>query len=179
MKKKHRKFLYAASLLIGLVSIVWEIKIFRNTFINVYLLLGIIVLVAGIAFFLDHKNYGKAYKYAGWRLYIYAGLQYIMSYGFLACSFFMILNYSFAADTVSYERHQIVDRSSISGGKYNRSQRQPTFDIMLNGKEKQLVFPHAFYPNREQYTHVEMEVRKGLFGFDILQNKKLIIQPDN
>ncbi len=38
---------------------------------------------------------------------------------------------------------------------------------------KELVFNHEYYEKMNFYTNVELEVRKGYFGFDILENKRL------
>ena len=71
------------------------------------------------------------------------------------------------------ESYKIIERSSLPGRKYHRDERKPTFDINYNGKIKELVFPHTYYEKMEFYSNVELEVRKGYFGFDILENKTL------
>ena len=44
---------------------------------------------------------------------------------------------------------------------------------LCKGKRKELVFYSQFYEKMNSYNTVEFETRKGFFGFDILENKKL------
>lgn len=147
--------------------------IFRNTIIDLKILIGIILVVGIVAFLADFKNYGKTYNYSGIGLYFYSSMQYIFGFGFLACSVFMLTNFYLADTKPVKETYEIVERSSLPGRKYHRDERKPTFDINYNGKIKELVFSHKYYEKMDFYTSVELEVRKGYFGFDILENKKL------
>ena len=151
----------------------WQITIFRNTIIDLKILIGIILAVGLITFLIDFKNYGKTYKYSGIGLYFYSLMHYICGFGFIACSIFMLTNYYMADLEPIKETYEIVGRSSLPGRKYHRDERKPTFDINYNGKIKELVFPHKYYEEMESYSIVELEVRKGYFGFDILENRKL------
>ncbi len=85
----------------------------------------------------------------------------------------MLTNYYFAEKTPIKETFEIVERSSLAGRKYHRDERQPTFRINYDGKLKELVFNHEYYEKMDFYKNVELEVRKGYFGFDILENIKL------
>ena len=151
----------------------WQVTIFRNTIIDVSILFGIILIVGIITFWVDFRNYGKTYKKEGIGLYFYSGMQYLLSYGFIVCSIFMLTNYYFADKTTVKETFEIIERSSLPGRKYRRDERQPTFRINYDGKIKELVFNHEYYEKMDFFTKVELEVRKGYFGFDILENKKL------
>ncbi|MFD2562636.1 hypothetical protein [Aquimarina rubra] len=173
MTTKQRKIYYVTILILGLFSMAWQVTLFRNTIIDVSILIGIIIVVGIITFLVDFKNYGKTYKKKGIGLYFYSGMQYILSYGFIACSIFIMTNFYMANSEPIKETYEIVKRSSLPGRKYHRDERKPTFDINYNGKIKELVFPHKYYEKMEFYTKVELEVRKGYFGFDILENKKL------
>ena len=151
----------------------WQVTIFQNTIIDLKILIGIILVVGIAAFLTDFKNYGKTYNYSGIGLYFYSSMHYICGFGFLACSVFMLTNFYLADTKPVKETYEIVERSSLPGRKHYRDERKPTFDINYKGKIKELVFPHKYYEKMEFYTSVELEVRKGYFGFDILENKKL------
>lgn len=86
----------------------------------------------------------------------------------------MLTNYYFADQNVKSESYKIIDRTWLPKrlGKYG-SENQPVFIINYKGKRKELVFYSQFYEKMNSYTSVEFEVRKGFFGFDILENKKL------
>lgn len=174
MTKKQRKILYTTLLILGLVLMLWQILIYRNTIINTGLLVAIVFVVGTICFILDYKHYKKTYDTYSWfRVFFYGFLQSTVSYGFMACSFFVLTNYYFADQEVIKKAYYITKRSSLPGSKGSRSERKPTFYINYDGIEKELVFSHEFYAERMKFEKVEFEVQKGYFGFDILLNKKL------
>ncbi|RCW91993.1 hypothetical protein [Winogradskyella arenosi] len=101
-------------------------------------------------------------------------MHYVIGFGFITCSIFMLSNYYFADQNTRTESYEIIRTSSLaSGGKYRIDVRTPTFRINYNGKIKELVFSSEFYEKRNFYNNVELDIRQGLFGFDILENKKL------
>ncbi len=173
MKKKHRKIFYPTIFILGLFSMVWQISIYQNTIIDLPILFGIILIVGIITFLVGYKKYGKTYKYSGIGLYFYSFLHYLCGYGFLACSVFTLTNYYLADKTPIKKTFEIVERTWLLGSKYHRDEKQPAFKINYDKKLKQLVFPHKYYKNMALYKNVELEVREGFFGFDILVNKKL------
>ena len=152
---------------------VWQINIFRNTIIDLSILIGIILVVGILSFFIDFKNYEKTYEYSGIWVYIYSSMHYICGFGFIVCSIFTLTNYYFADKKAIKKTFEIVERSSLPGSKHHRDERQPTFVINYHGKIKELVFNHEYYEQMNFFTNVELEVKKGYFGFDILENKKL------
>lgn len=172
MTKKQRKIFYPIIFILGLCLMTWQVTIFRNTIIDLEILIGIILIVGIVSFLIDFKSYKKTYKYSGIGLYFYSSMYYICGFGFIACSIFMLTNFYMADSEPIKETYEIVERSSLPGRKYHRDERKPTFGINYNGKIKELVFPHKYYEKMEFYTKVELEVRKGYFGFDILENKK-------
>lgn len=172
MKKKQRKVLYPIIFIFGLFLMAWQVLIFRNTIIDKSILIGIILLTGLIIFPFDYKNYGEIYKYSGIKLYFFSAMQYICGFGFTICSIFMLTNFYLADSKPIKKTYKIIKRSSLPGSKYHRDERKPTFLINYNGNFKELVFPHKYYEKMKFYTNIELEVRKGYFGFDILENKK-------
>ncbi|MGC6431964.1 MAG: hypothetical protein ACON5F_13040 [Jejuia sp.] len=173
MTKKQRKRFYSAIFFAGLILIIWEIKIFRKTVINLIIPLSIILIVGIIAFILDFKNYKKTYDYGKFGLYLYSSMHYIVGFGFIACSVFMLTNYYLADKDSIKETYDIVDKSSMSGSRYHRTEYQPLIRINYKREIKELVFSHKYYDKMEFYETVELEVRKGYFGFDILESQKI------
>jgi hypothetical protein len=173
MKRKQRKILYPVILISGLFLMAWQVVIFRNTIIDYSILIGIILIIGVITFGLDFKNYGKTYSYSGIGLYFYSSMHYFFGYGFIVCSIFMLTNFYLADKNPIKKRFEIVERSSLPGSKHRREERKPTFRIIYKGKEKELVFQHKYFEKMKSYKNVELEIRKGYFGFDILENKKL------
>jgi hypothetical protein len=151
----------------------FQIQIFRNTIINWLIPTSIIIAIGIVSFFIDFNNYKKTYEYSGIGLYIYSWMHYIIGFGFIACSIFMLLNYYFADNIPVKGTYEIVDRSSMPGGKNNRTEFKPLIRVDYNGQIKELVFSHEYYEKMNFYKTVELNIRKGLFGFDIIENQKL------
>lgn len=173
MNKKHRKILYPTFFFIGLLLMAWQISIFRNTIIDKKILICIVLIIGITSYILDFNNYKKTYNYTGIPLHIYALMHYFFGYGFIFCSLLVLTNYYLADKKTIKKEFNIIERTSLPGRKNHRSERKPTFTINYNGKNKELVFPHVFYKNMNFYTSVEFDVRKGYFGYEIIENKKL------
>jgi len=174
MTKKQKKLFYQIIFFIGLISIIWEIKIYRQTIIDLKILLGIILVVGFLTTFLSLNDFQKLFKYSRkTSLYFWTFIQSIVSWGFLACSFFMFMNYYLASRESNKQTYEIIERSSMTGRKYHRDERKPTFKIMYEGKPKELVFTNKYYEKIESYKSIELIIKEGFLGFDILIGKKL------
>ena len=152
---------------------VWQILIFRKTIIDVEILSGIIALTGFLAFLVDFDNYKKTYNSTGKSVDFNAFMHYFFGFGFIVAALFMLTNYYLADDKTVRKSFTIVKRTSISGGKNNRSKRQPVFSINYNGKIKELVFLNEFYENMETYTNVDLDIKKGYFGYGIIESKTI------
>lgn len=153
----------------------FQIQIFRNTIINWLIPASIIIAVGIVSFLMDFKNYKRTYQYSGIGLYFYSSMHYIIGFGFIACSIFMLVNYYFADQNVKTESYEIIDRYELGegGGRKISHGPQPAFIINYKGKEKELIFYSQYLDKMDFYKTVEFDIREGFFGFDILENKKL------
>ncbi len=151
---------------------IWQIILFRNTIIDYRILIVIVGLTGIIAFLIDFKNYRKTYnEYGKVTLKFYAVFQYVFSYGFIACSIFILLNFYLAKEIKVTKLYKIISRSSLPGRKYHRTERKPTFIIYYNGFRKELVFSNDYYEKMNFYNKIDFEVQKGFLGFDIIKKK--------
>jgi len=173
MTQKQLKIFYPTIFFLGLILMIFQIEIYRNTIINSSIPIICILIVGITAYFIDFKNYKKTYAYGGLSIYLYSAMHYIFGFGFIVCSIFMIINYSFADDKKVKETFEIVRISYLPGRIQNSSDPEPTFQINYYGKIKELVFSQEYYKRRNNFTNVELEIRKGYFGFDIIENKTL------
>ena len=174
MTNKQKKLFYELIFFVGLVAMIWEIKIFRQTIIDVKILLGIVLIVGIFTMFFSLKDFQKLFKYdKKSSLYFWTFIQSTVSWGFLVCSIFMFTNYYLASEESNSETFEIIERSSMTGRKYHRDERKPTFKILYNGKLKELVFNHEYYEKMESYENVELIVKKGFLGYDLLVDQKL------
>ena len=106
-------------------------------------------------------------------LYFWTFIQSTVSWGFLACSIFMFLNYYLASKNFEKETFEIVERSSLPGRKHHRYERKPTFKIIYKDNLKELVFTHKYYDKMDSYQNIELLVKEGFFGFDILIDQRV------
>ena len=176
MKRKERKLkmFYKISFFVGLIPMIWQIKIYRQTFIDFKLLLSIILIIGFLTMFFSLKDFQKLFEYKHKAmLYFMTFIQTTVSWGFLSCSIFMFSNYYLANNESIKETYEIVEKSSLAGSKYRRNERKPTFKILYKGKLKELVFRHKYYSKMETYEKIELEVRKGFWGYDLLLNQEL------
>lgn len=174
MSLKIRKFYYPFIFFLGLILIFFEIEIFRNTIIDLNILISLIILSSLLFLLIDFKNYKETYNYSGLQLYFFSILNFIVGYGFTICSIFMFSNYHFASKLSKKREFEIIERSSLPGGKNSRDKRKPTFTINFEGKEKELVFKNEYYETMDNFGSIEISFQKGYFGFYILKNKKLL-----
>ncbi len=173
MTQKQRKIFYSTIFFTGIILMVWQILIFRKTIIDLEILIGIIALTGFLAFLVDFENYKKTYNSTGKSVDFNAFMYYFFGFGFIAASLFMLTNYYLADNKTVRKSFNIVKRTSIPGGKNNRSKRHPVFSINYNGKIKELVFFNEFYENMETYTNVDLVIKKGYFGYDIIESQTL------
>jgi hypothetical protein len=174
MTQKQRKIFYPTIFFLGIILMYFQIQIFRNTIIHWLIPVSIITVVGIVSFLMDFKNYKRTYEYSGIGLYLYSWMHYLIGFGFIVCSIFMLMNFYLADQNVKTESYEIVDRTSIRGTTKSRiGEEQPVFRINYKGKNKELVFKNEFYEKMNFYKTVEFEIRNGFFGFDILENKKL------
>ena len=151
----------------------FQIQIFRNTIINWFIPALIVTTVGIIAYKIDFPNFKNTYFHYN-TIQLFAVMNYIIGFGFIACSVFMFMNYHFAEKKSNKESYKIVKRTFIRGGsKYGIGEEQPVFTINYKGLKKELVFNHQYFEKMNQFRTVELKTRNGLFGFDILEDIKL------
>src|SRR5690606_2012383 len=136
--------------------------------LSIVLFIGIISTPLALNDFQNLFNYNRKFN-----LYFWTFIQSTFSWGFIFCSIFMLSNYYLASTDIKTKNYAIADRSSLPGRKYHREERKPTFKIDYNGKEKELVFHPKFYDKMDSYKNIELKVKEGFFGFDILISQTL------
>ena len=168
-KRKHWQ--YFTALMLGLVSMIWQITIYRKTIIDVTIPLLIVTISGSIAFLIDRERYSSTYdlKYkTAW-----AWLQNIASWGFLICTLFMVLNRYFAADTVTTSTHSINSIGTMPGKPRTMANEQPLIRIDYYGKTKELVFTKEYLTKLNMAKSVTIETRNGLFGYKIIDKQTI------
>ncbi len=152
---------------IGLVLMLYEISIYRQTIIDIYIPISIIIVVGSLAFYFNRQHFKKTYSLTGDFLPL---MQNIISYGSITCYIFMAANYYLANSTTTEYRFPIKEKSSMIGPKHHRKEKRPSVTIDYFKFEKELVFRYEDTDKVEKADSVTVTVRKGRFGFDIFDN---------
>ena len=156
---------YFLSFLVGIVLMYFEIGIYRVTMIRIEIPIAILLFVGLTAFIIGRSHYKKNYSVHG---IFFPLMQSIVSCGFTACYLFMAANYYLADKEVRDSSFQIESKSSMPGPKGKRDKSEPLVIIDYLGLKKELVFKFMDTERVENADRVNVVVRKGLLGFDIL-----------
>jgi hypothetical protein len=154
--------------------LVWEVTLYRKTFIDIRILWSIIFGVGLLAALIDLKNYRQTYSYRGLKSFVFAFGTNLCIWGFSTCTLFMATNFYLGEERVSTTTCKIVDRYSMSGSKGDRSRRKPVFTISYDNARKDIHFGPDYFNELNSFQFVEVKTRKGLLGFDVIVESKLL-----
>lgn len=166
-KEKIWKAYYTSMFFLGLILIFFEIFIYRQTIIDIYIPISIIIFTGLITFLLNKKHYKNIYNLSG---NFYPIMQNIISWGFITCYIFMATNFYFADDTIVEHKFKIEEKNSMPGSKRHRDERKPLIIINYFGFKKELVFDNEDTEKVKFADSTKVFVRKGGLGFDLLDN---------
>lgn len=170
---KKRSTFYSIVLFTGLILITWEIFIYRITIIPLSLLFSIIFGIGTLSTIFDFNNYKNTYSLKNWKLYLFAFIQNIVSWGFIACSVLVLSNYYFSRGELTEKKYKIVERFSLTGSKGNRNARKPLVIVNYEGKMKELVFSPRYFEELNDFNFVTITTQEGFIYWDIIVNQKL------
>jgi hypothetical protein len=152
---------------LGLILLIWEIFIYRRTIIElkIPLLLWLTPGVFMTPLLYKRMNYIDGMK-AHWTLHYI--LHTCMTGAFVLFTF-MASNYYFADNQIEKSTFEIIGTGSLPGSKGHRSERKPYVVINYKGMEKQLIFSYPETDRINSAKMVNLSVKKGLLGFDIIE----------
>lgn len=171
---KTRKSVYA--IFIGLALMVWEIMLYRKTLIPLYVPVLVITVTGSLTYFLIKNHYKRTYQLDGEFMPV---IQSFLSVGFISCFLFMAANYYLADDeNVTKKEFRIVEKSEMSGSRrgFRSRRQQPLIKIHYKGREHNLVFGSGFRKQAKDSDRVELTLKPGLFGFEVIEKQTLIPQ---
>lgn len=154
---------------VSLLLIIWEITIYRKTFISVYVPLSILVFGGLIAFFL-FRNKINYYRKNKKGIFLQSMHGIILFGGFLVFSF-MGANYYFSSHKQKLCVLEVIEKGYMAEG--TRSCGNPYVIVIYNNTQKRLVFPCD--TKIEHYSSVELALYEGLFGFVVAKDINPII----
>ncbi len=152
---------------LGLILLIWEIFIYRRTIIElkIPLLLWLTPGVFMTPLLYKRMNYIDGMK-AHWTLHYI--LHTCMTGAFILFTF-MASNLYFADNQIENKTFDIIRKGSLPGSKGHRSKRKPYVMINYEGMEKQLIFQYSVTETINSAKKVNLTVKRGLWGFDILE----------
>ena len=89
----------------------------------------------------------------------------------------MATNYYLPSNNTKTIITKITKTGHLASGRYGNNCEQPYCEVVINGKEKQLVYPCDL--DIESYTSVELVIKKGAWGFDVIIEKRLVNDKKN
>ena len=156
----------------GLALLIWEVTIFRVTFIPLYIPLSIWVLIGLLMtpFFKRIFNIYCFNPYTPERTPIIFHLLFnIVSFGSIVVFLFVWTNQTFVDKSKSNFTLPIISYGHFATTRYSHG--EPYVHIVYNNSEKELVFPVG--TNVERFKSVNIETQKGIFGFNIITDQDL------
>ena len=155
--------------LAGLTLTVFEIKIYRDTFINhtvpafIWLLTGLFVSPFLIKILAERY----ATKSLFWQIFYN-----ICTWGGIATYLFMVSNFYLADKSITSAKLTIIDTGHLAKGTYGCG--EPYAEILYKCIVKQLIYP-CDVPI-EKYNLVELQTANGYWGFEVIKSKRLLKQ---
>lgn len=150
----------------ALILTVFEIHIYRKTIIHwaipstIYILTGLILTPLTSNFLKKH------YDTIG---FFFQLVFNVVTWGGLLIFALMATNYYFPKENSKTISTKIIRTGHLARGGHGCG--VPYCEVIINNKEKELVFPCDF--DIENYNEIELTIRKGFWGFDIITEKNL------
>ena len=150
---------------------VFEIKIYRCTIIEVYIPILIILIIGLLTFYFTRQHYKKTYRLSS---NFFPLVQNLISWGFMSCYFFMATNYYLPEGSAVEYKFSIKEKRSLPGRSGHREQRSPLVEFDYFDFRKELIFPYSYTDNVNEADSLKIIVRRGKFGFDIIDYYELM-----
>jgi hypothetical protein len=147
---------------------IWAVDIYRLTIVDTSLLYIVSAIGTVIAFLAIHFFIKSTYSK------FWTGFISIVIGSGTFCFGLLFFNQRFSDKEIIEEDFKITKTGTLGRSRPTRCY-QPYAIIDFNGTEKQLVFYCDFAEKMENYSKVSLTYSKGLFGFDIIKSKQLVL----
>jgi len=169
------KGIYTCAAFLGLILLYLAVFLYRRTLINIWFLVISVVVVGSIAFICNKNHYKRIYNVTGIKGNFFALMENIFSWGFISCYLFLSINYYLADNVKNGYTLKIKSKSSLPGRRITSS-RLPTITFEYSNFVKELPIYTSQSPEVNKANKIEVIVRKGALGFDIIDNYVLIMK---
>ncbi len=153
---------------VSIGAIIWEISLFRKTFISVYIPL-MLLIGGGFILFLLFRNRIKYYVENPHGFFLQAFHGILLFGGLLMCSF-MALNHYIPSGKLELVNLKVIKTGELSKGRHGCG--NPYAVVDYHGFEKQLIFPCN--ANLNGTERIKVRLQKGLFGFLVVKDTELV-----
>jgi hypothetical protein len=154
----------------GLTSAIFEIDIYRKTFIPIAIPIAIYLLTGLLStpFFL--KTLPPVLEKTG---LFYQFIFNTLSWGGVATCLFMATNFYFSKNDRSAIELTILGSGNLAKGRSGCA--TPYAEVNYQGIDKELMFPCETIVSK--YNTIILTLDKGLLGYDVVKSQKLLSQP--
>lgn len=171
--RKKNKRIYKFLFFTGFIFLFLQYMLFERTSID-FSFIAVLILIFGITgVYFDHERYAFTYKIDGYLNYFLSFCNSAIILGGFVGLLFLATNFYFVESLTSKKDYKIIERHSVSGRKYHRSERKPVFTILFNNKEKEIKYNHSYFKAMNDFKTVTIESAKGFFGFEVIVTKTL------
>jgi hypothetical protein len=171
-KKKKSQLMMGLITFLSLILIIWEMSLFRKTFISVYIPFLLFIVGGLVCFFFVRKKM-DLYTQSQSNIFKQA-LHGMVLFGGPLMFLFMGINYYIPNSKSSSIQLKVLETGNLARGR--RGCGNPYVVVMYKGFEKQLIFPcNTQMTNNDS---ISVSLRKGAFGFLVIDKMKLIQSPD-
>jgi hypothetical protein len=171
--RKKNKRIYKFLFFAGFIFLFLQYILFERTSIDFIFLVSLIGVFGIIGAYFDCNRYSFTYKVDGYLSYFLSFCNSAIILGGFLGFLFLAINFYFAESLTNKMDYKIIERHSVSGRKYNRSERKPVFTILFNNKEKEIKYNHSYFKAMNNFKTITIESAKGFFGFDVIVTKTL------
>ncbi len=149
--------------IISILLIIWQISIFRKTFISLQIPLYIMISL-GLGIFWLFQSKISHFLNTSYNIF-WQAIQSVIIFGGTSMFLFMASNYYFASGTKKILNLDIVETGQLARGRGGCG--NPYAIVTYNNTQKQLVFPcNAHLENLDK---IKVVLKEGLFGYVVVK----------
>lgn len=173
--KKIINILTTLLLLVGIVLMFLSVYIYHKTFIPIVIPLGIWLITGLISTVLIFNLWNEYFVRTHFILQL---LFNMISVGSIFCFLFLSINYYNKSNISKINSFKIIEKSSpitSRKGDGRSSTKLPIITIEHLNNTKELIFNYTEKSNVYYGDSIELTIKKGLLGYEVIDNYKFII----
>lgn len=152
--------------IVGLSLSILSISNFNKTFISIQVVI-VTFFIFALTFWILHKylTRTKSVKKS-------ENLNLALGFGFIGCFLLFFVNNQSQKNNFKEEKYQITTKGILAKGE-DSDCNSPYIWFTRKGEDKKIIFSCSEHKAVENAKYIELTIKKGLLGFDIMTDKKL------